>query len=196
MISDVYLDIQHAGKPAKPFDRGASNQNYFESQLCMMHAIEIQNQLRKHGIPVFLLTFGSYADRHELVNKYCEKYNSVYVALHLNAYKTNVANFTLFECCHGSMGQTFSIAKILAKKSNEILGIKLPDRTYAPNGVKTLKRGERGYTCISGVRCSAVLSEICFISNDYGLDVAVNFADKIAMVFVESIIEFNSLQGR
>jgi N-acetylmuramoyl-L-alanine amidase len=192
-IKQVFLDIQHAGQSHKQYDKGATyNNELYESDLCLEHAQWIRDKLHRMEIPTYLLTFGRYSLRHKLVNDFTENpHETLYIALHLNSHQNPSANYTLFEYCKGSMDQTVTIASLLSKYAVDIIGLKLPDKTFAPDGIRMLRPGERGHACIDGVHGSSILSELLFISNPEHLDIALHKKSEIARIYSSAIEEFN-----
>jgi len=89
----VFIDRQHAGKPDKPEDRGATvmpapafgmgREAIYTGYLSLM----IEERLLENGVKVIPITDGKYSDRHKRVNEYSRRFQGekqVYLALHLN----------------------------------------------------------------------------------------------------------------
>lgn len=89
----VFLDRQHAGKPDKISDRGASIEPSPEFGLGMEAiytgylSMMIEEKLLQMGAKVLSLSDGPYSDRHKRVNEYAKNFPAekmAYLALHLN----------------------------------------------------------------------------------------------------------------
>ena len=92
----VFIDRQHAGKPNKIADRGASRDingdgeitsDELEAIWTARIAISLEIKLLDMGINVMPISDGRYSERHERVNKYADMHPGpwVYLAMHLNA---------------------------------------------------------------------------------------------------------------
>lgn len=93
----IYIDRQHAGKPKKIKDRGASSDLNQDGQISNDEleaiwtariGIELEIILLDMGYDVFPISDGNYSDRHKRVNQYSKIYPSskqIYLAMHLNA---------------------------------------------------------------------------------------------------------------
>lgn len=90
----VFIDRQHAGKPDRINDRGASidldgdNTPEREALITGEIAIKLEKILMLLGIDVMPISDGKYSARHQRVNEYAAMYpnrKTVYLALHLNA---------------------------------------------------------------------------------------------------------------
>ena len=98
----VFLDRQHAGKPDKIDDRGASISNppeafglgseaLYTGYLSLM----IEEALLENGVKVIPISDGVYTERHKRVNEYSKRFQEkqVYLALHLNCGGGDYASF-------------------------------------------------------------------------------------------------------
>jgi len=92
----VFIDRQHAGKPSKIDDRGASvdingdgdiASDELEAHWTGYISLMLEMRLVNMGYKVIPLCDGSYASRHARVNDYASRYDEpmVYLAMHLNA---------------------------------------------------------------------------------------------------------------
>ena len=92
----VFIDRQHAGKPDKVADRGASRDidgdgiisaEEREAIWTARLSIELEILLIDMGINVMPISDGRYSDRHQRVNTYANMINgqAIYLAMHLNA---------------------------------------------------------------------------------------------------------------
>tara|TARA_B100000686_G_C16625227_1_gene881477 strand:- start:456 stop:1043 length:588 start_codon:yes stop_codon:yes gene_type:complete len=92
----VFIDRQHAGKPNKINDRGASRDINGDGEITSEEleaiwtariAISLEIKLLDMGINVMPISDGRYSERHERVNKYADMHPGpwVYLAMHLNA---------------------------------------------------------------------------------------------------------------
>ena len=92
----VFIDRQHAGKPNKVSDRGASRDvdgdgvisaDEREAIWTGRLSIELEILLIDMGIKVMPLSDGRYVDRHQRVNAYSNMIEGpwIYLAMHLNA---------------------------------------------------------------------------------------------------------------
>ena len=93
----IYIDRQHAGKPKKIQDRGASSDlnqdgrignDELEAIWTARIGIELEILLLDMGYNVIPISDGSYSDRHKRVNLYSNiapSIKQVYLAMHLNA---------------------------------------------------------------------------------------------------------------
>ena len=92
----VFIDRQHAGKPNKINDRGASRDingdgeitsDELEAIWTARISMELEIKLLDMGINVMPISDGRYSERHERVNNYADMHPGpwVYLAMHLNA---------------------------------------------------------------------------------------------------------------
>lgn len=98
----VFIDRQHAGKPDRPEDRGATvmpspafgmgKEAIYTGYLSLM----IEEKLLENGAKVIPISDGKYSDRHKRVNEYSKRFQGekkVYLALHLNCGGGDYASF-------------------------------------------------------------------------------------------------------
>ena len=90
----VFIDRQHAGKPNKLDDRGASvdvdgdGKIDLEAIITARIAIQLEQFLMLQGHHVMPISDGTYKQRHARVNEYAAMYPNeicIYLAMHLNA---------------------------------------------------------------------------------------------------------------
>jgi N-acetylmuramoyl-L-alanine amidase len=166
------------GKPNKPFDRGASNNGYQEADLAMSYATLAFQELTSKGYEAFLITSGTYAERHDWINRHAI---DLYLACHLNA---GGGRYSLIEHYYDAGQRTREIAKIMADNFKSILGT-------SSGKVWEIAKNGRGATCLKETRPSALLLEPLFVDNDSHLHIAVNQPEQIAQAIVETISSFN-----
>ncbi len=82
MIKRISIDVQHMGKPTNPADRGASYGKYQEANLVLKYASLAFQELTAKGYEAFLITSGTYTERHDWINRHGI---DLYLACHLNA---------------------------------------------------------------------------------------------------------------
>lgn len=90
----VFIDRQHAGKPDRLNDRGATvdcdhdGSPDMEAMITARLAIQLEQLLMLHGHMVMPISDGTYTQRHKRVNEYAAMYpdqHCIYLAMHLNA---------------------------------------------------------------------------------------------------------------
>lgn len=186
-INTIVLDVQHMGKPHRPDDRGAVSANSdYESDLALKYALCIRTRFMKEGFKTFLMTHGTYQERHVWANTYCDSKTSLYLACHINA---GGGSYPLIEHTETAMEQTRAIAKLIAKKFDD-----LSQDYFSPAQIWKIAKKERGWGCISDTNMSALLLEPLFIDNSYHLEVAKK-PWSIATVIFEAVKEFNKCTG-
>lgn len=122
----VFIDRQHAGKPSKINDRGASRDINGDGQITAEEleaiwtariAINLEIRLLDMGISVMPISDGTYSKRHERVNQYADMHPGpwVYLAMHLNSGGGNYGSY--FYDYRSTKGQ--QLATIMANKLNE-----------------------------------------------------------------------------
>lgn len=82
------LDIQHAGRPSRPGDLGASGPAGREVDLVRVYVDRARSCLEQLGVDVWVLTEGEYAERHQFacgLVRAQQPDRAAYVACHLNA---------------------------------------------------------------------------------------------------------------
>ena len=70
MLKRIVLDVQHSGQPHKPHDRGACYKEFREADLTLKYAALAFQQLTNLGYEAFLVTSGTYQERHEWINRH------------------------------------------------------------------------------------------------------------------------------
>ena len=178
MFKRVVLDVQHLGKPNKPADRGASYGGYQEADLVLKYATLAFQELTARGYETFLITSGTYAERHAWVNKHGI---DLYLACHLNA---GGGSYSLVEFYYDAGRRTREIAKIMADNFKAILGT-------SDGKVWEIAKDGRGAVCLKNTRPSAMLLEPLFIDNEKHLQIAVENPELIAKAMVETIVGYS-----
>ncbi len=178
MFKRIAIDVQHLGKPNKPADRGAIYGSYQEADLVLKYATLAFQELTAKGYEVFLITSGTYAERHEWINRHGI---DLYLACHLNAGR---GRYSLVEYTHNAGQRTREIAKIMADNFKTILG------TSAAKVWEIAKAG-RGASCLKNTRPSALLLEPLFIDNEKHLQIATEKPELIAQAIVQSVVDTN-----
>ncbi len=178
MFKRIAIDVQHMGKVNKPFDRGASHGGYQEADLVLKYATLAFQELTRKGYEAFLITSGTYAERHEWINRHGI---DLYFACHLNA---GGGRYSLVEYYYDASQRTRAIAKIMADNLKAILG------TSAAKIWEIAKDG-RGAACLKNTRPSALLIEPLFIDNEEHLNIAAEKPELIAKAIVQSVADTN-----
>ncbi len=181
MLKRIVLDVQHIGQPQKPMDRGACYKEFREADLTLKYAALAFQQLTGLGYETFLVTSGTYQERHEWINRHDIE---LYLACHLNA---GGGRYSLVEYCYNARQPTREIAKIMADSFKSSLGT-------SEGKVIEIPKGGRGEICIENTRPSALILEPMFIDNDTHLRIAVEKPEAIAMAIVETVKSYN--EGR
>jgi N-acetylmuramoyl-L-alanine amidase len=178
MIKRIAVDTQHMGKPHKPADRGGSYNGYQEAYLALRYATLVFQELTSKGYEAFLITSGTYTERHAWINKHNI---DLYLACHLNA---GGGRYSLVEHYYDAGRRTREIAKIMAENFKTILNT-------SDGKVWEIPKGGRGAVCLSGTRPSALLLEPLFIDNDRHLHIAVSQPKLIAEAIIKTIESYN-----
>jgi N-acetylmuramoyl-L-alanine amidase len=178
MLKRIVLDVQHMGKPNKPADRGASHNGYQEADLALNYATLAFQELTTKGYETFLITSGTYAERHVWVNRHGI---DLYLACHLNA---GGGRYSLVEHYYDAGQRTREIAKIMAENFKTVLGT-------SAGKVWEIPKDGRGAVCLSGTRPSALLLEPLFIDNPQHQIIAVERPHLIAQAIIETISNYN-----
>jgi len=179
MFRRIALDVQHMGKPHRPYDRGASCAGYYEADLVLRYAGLAYQQLVAKRYEVFLLTSGRYSERHEWVNKHGVE---LYLACHLNA---GGGSYSLVEYYYDAGQKTREIASVFADCFRRVLGT-------SNAKVWEIPKGGRGAVCLEGTRPSALLLEPLFIDNTVHFELVVHQPELVAKAIVRAIEEYNS----
>ena len=174
MFKRVAIDVQHMGKPHKPLDRGASYQGYQEADLVLKYATLTFQELTRKGYEAFLITSGSYTERHDWINKHGI---DLYLACHLNA---GGGSYSLVEYCWNAGEKTKKLAHIMADNFKNTLG------TSAAK-VWEIAKGGRGESCIKNTRPSALLLEPVFLDVRSHLHIATVQPELIARAIAKTI---------
>ncbi len=178
MFKRIAIDVQHLGKPNKPVDRGASYGGYQEADLVLRYATLAFQELTAKGYEVFLITSGTYAERHEWINRHGI---DLYLACHLNA---GGGSYSLVEYYYDAGQRTRELAHIMADNFKAILG------TSAAKVWEIAKDG-RGAACLKNTKPSALLLEPLFIDNEGHLRIAAKKPELIAKAIVQSVVDTN-----
>lgn len=172
----IVLDYQHINKPNHPKDRGARmSDNVSEVDLVIKYMNQLRMILEDNGHEVFFGLSGSYPERHKFVNDVIRP--DLYLAGHLNA---GGGRYALVELDHRARRKTIQIAKLIAEE----FIIKLPVSKCTS---KFLKPDDRGFTCIGGVNCSAIILEPLFLDNDEHSKVLNEYPGNIAIAIARGI---------
>jgi N-acetylmuramoyl-L-alanine amidase len=180
----ICLDVQHGGKPNRSHDRGAEYLNYKETYLVLDYAVKTYRYLSEHtSHDVFLITSGSYGERHWWVNRHNM---DVYLACHVNSCPNLGGDYSLVEYFVSQKDNEYTreLSNIFAGNFKEFLPV---DRSL----VKMIDARNRGSYCIRGVNCPAIILEPLFINNPIHLDFALNYSYKIAGSICKSILEYD-----
>ena len=119
----VFIDRQHAGKPDKPEDRGASIEPApsfglgMEALYTGYLSLMIEERLLENGAKVIPISDGKYPDRHKRVNEYSKRFQGekqVYLSLHLNAGGGDYSSFFHMGSENGA-----SLAALICDKMRE-----------------------------------------------------------------------------
>jgi N-acetylmuramoyl-L-alanine amidase len=130
------------------------------------------------GYEVFLITSGTYKERHDWVNKHGIE---LYLACHLNA---GGGSYSLVEHYYDAGPRTRKLAKMMSRSFCSHLGT-------AKGRVFEIERGERGSVCLSGTRPSALLLEPLFLDDPAHEQIILNDGKRIADALVAAIEEYN-----
>jgi N-acetylmuramoyl-L-alanine amidase len=164
----VFIDRQHAGKPNKLADRGATydidgdSSPEREAMITGHIALELEKILMLFGHSVMPISDGTYADRHKRVNEYAAMYpdqKCVYLAMHLNA---GGGSYGAFFHHHASTSGEL-LAKYMAQ-TLELAGLGIEDtRVLAARPNDWTKNA---FYTIRGIgRPVAICCEPCFMDN-------------------------------
>jgi N-acetylmuramoyl-L-alanine amidase len=154
----IVLDVQHAGKPDSPRDRGAPLGPRSEVWATRRLGLAMEEMFDALGHEVFVLRDGSYADRHKRCDALAP---DLYVALHFDA---GIGG-------RGDRGAVFhwpgsAKGKAAADKVAAHAG------TVCPWGVRALVaeagKWDRVRACVGGVKAPAILLELGFCDGEKG----------------------------
>lgn len=164
-MKKIILDVQHMGKPHKPFDRGATFmqkgavwKTYREADVCLEYARIAYQALSIAQYETFLITHGSYRSRAMFANGIGA---DLYLACHLNSSEEPP------EKNHAIVEISELAGKTTRAFADHLLGYfldKLPVDEKASE-VRIIKRGERGWSCFNWVKAPALLLEPVFINH-------------------------------
>lgn len=154
----VAIDLQHAGKPSRPDDRGASAFGVEEVSLTRLHLDGADRELRRLGHQVLPLSDGEYADRWARADAWRA---DVYVALHVNA--GGGARGEVFHDYRSTHGP--ALAEAVAAALHDALRWPCAARPCRPDddGQPRDEDYQEAYGCIRGVRAVAILVEPGFL---------------------------------
>lgn len=193
-IDTIILSVGHMGKPPgpnrldNPFDRGASINGIYESDLALRYAIFIRERFFVRGYKTFLITHGSYYERHLWANRNCPAKSSLYLSCHLNA---GEGRYSLTEHYYDASDQTKQIAENIATQFHQVLGTEYPDMSFAPGGVREIPKCWRGSVCLENTAMSALLIEPFFLDNPEHLNKYYKRLSDVAMAVYNGVVEFN-----
>lgn len=182
----IVLDVQHMGKPHRPLDRGATFSaalKIHEAYCALEYAHCAAQALTDAGHHVFLMTSGTYKDRALRANKIGA---DMYFACHLNSSEQPPeTHYSLVEISELAGPLTRRFAPYLAK----VLESRL--KGVDTGKTKTIKRGERGWTCFNWVKGPAVLFEPVFINHEAGQRIIINGGWDIGQAISSAVALFD-----
>jgi N-acetylmuramoyl-L-alanine amidase len=154
----IVIDVQHAGKPDSPRDRGAPLGQRSEVWATRRLGLAMEDQFDVLGHEVFVLRDGSYADRH----KRCDALNpDLYIALHFDAGIGGRSDRgAVFFWPGSARGQAFAEKVATASAAVCPWPIK-PTAAAAPTW-------DRVRACLAGVEAPALLLELGFCDGAQG----------------------------
>ena len=167
----VALDIQHAGKPRSPRDRGAQLGTVTEVWATRRLALACEEALDAAGHEVYAIRDGEYRDRHQRVNALRP---DVYVSWHLDAGIGGRGDRGAVFHWPGSTKGSATAARIVAACQPIVPW---------PLTVKPAEAGEwdRVRACLAGVQAPAVLLELGFCDGLMGRQWLQNSANLEAL---------------
>ena len=189
----VYIDRQHAGKPHKNRDLGASRDLDGDGRITAAEqeaiwtariGIELEINLRDRGIEVLPISDGTYAARHKRVNEYHKNHPGpgVYLAMHLNAGGGDYGAW--FYDYRSTKG--VDLANCLGSHCGPVLGIPQKSIAAQPEGWTS-----NAWNTIKGVnRPVSICCEPIFIDSHARL-LSISGISKIARSMAEGIISWN-----
>lgn len=148
----VFIDRQHAGKPSRVDDRGASfdinqdgqiSNDEKEAHWTGYLALILEQRLMDLGHQVIPLSDGTYTERHIRVNDYSSRFDCkmVYLAMHLNAGGGDYgAFFYHHQSTHGkelAAAMASSLGQIIHVKKQKAIACKPED--WTKNAWHTIK---------------------------------------------------------
>lgn len=190
----ICVDIQHIGKKSKPRVRGAYAFERTEVFFTEAYGRRVAEILEEAGHTVHLsiedledgILDGSYGKRHEYANSVG---SDLYLACHVNA---GGADYSLNEVQYNAWERTLWLARTIAENFRD----RIPTKKAV---IRKLGPGDRGYSCIDGVRKgSAILLEPFFIddktdhefaSTDEGIDTIARCITEPIALWVEKYPE-------
>ena len=153
----ICIDVQHAGKPHAPLDRGAvSPLGYTEADVTRDYALAMEQELEAAGHEVFVIRDGEYVARHARVNLLDP---DLYLACHANA---------------GLEGRTGDRTELYhwpgsakgAAAAELVMVSLLPSLPWPCRVLQVQTVNQRN--CIAGVRAPALLLEVGFVDGEIG----------------------------
>ena len=194
----VALDIGHKYKTSKPNDRGASSGDLIEADIAETYvhlARRYLNGSRIEGVvlnvyipsPSGSILVGEYSERHKWANDHLI---DLYIQAHVNAGGGSYAWMG-----HNGLGSAREVAKSLGGGLVDEFSPAI-DRYV----LSQLSSGERGWACISGVSCPAIVYEPCFLDNPiHAKGLSSDWMERIAKVLsnsIKSLITGGVIDGR
>jgi N-acetylmuramoyl-L-alanine amidase len=167
------------GQPNKALDRGAASGGYNETDLALKYASIAFMDLTSKGYETFLITSGTYDERHKWINKY---HIHLYLACHINA---GGGRYSLVEHYYDAGQRTREIAGIMAGNFKDAL-------STSQGKVVEIKKDERGAVCLKNTKPSALLLEPLFIDNEDHRRIAVERPGLIADAITKTIESYNN----
>ena len=187
----VFIDRQHAGKPNKLADRGATydvdgdSTPEREAILTGYIALALEKLLMLNGIDVMPISDGTYTDRHDRVNKYAAMHpdrKCVYLAMHLNAGGGDYGAFFHHHASIAGEKLAFEMAHYLEIGDLGISNVRvLPARPndWTSNAFNTIKGVQRPV---------AICCEPLFMDNDkHATNLTFTGFNKIALAMATAI---------
>ena len=163
----VALDVQHAGKPDHPGDRGAHWLGVDEVDVTRAYAAEIDRELRRLGHMVHWLGCGTYAERWALSDA---RGADVYLACHLDAGLAGRAGDRGLVLHDYRSAKGAALADIVAPELAKALvwSVKATPCRPDDDGEPRDEDYSEGFACIRGVKAVALVLEPGFLDGLYG----------------------------
>lgn len=163
----VALDVQHAGKPDHPGDRGAHWLGVDEVDVTRAYAAEIDRELRRLGHTVHWLGCGTYPSRWALADSYGA---TVYLACHLDSGLAGRAGDRGLVLHDHRSTRGAALAGIVAPDLTKALGWPVKAAPCRPDddGQARDEDYSEPFACIRGVRAVALVLEPGFLDGAKG----------------------------
>lgn len=163
----IALDVQHAGKPDHPGDRGAHWLGVDEVDVTRAYAAEIDRELRRLGHTVHWLGCGTYPSRWALSDSYGA---DVYLACHLDSGLAGRAGDRGLVLHDHRSTRGAALAGIVAPDLTKALGWPVKPSPCRPDddGEPRDEDYSEPFACIRGVKAVALVLEPGFIDGAKG----------------------------